>query len=383
MTVINILLFLYIVTKPFYFWASGLPQVSDIILLIAFVVAFFIYKPKEINATIRKNWQFFVFLIFVIIINLLYSIYYKDPSFDLRTAYYIFDAFGIILFSLAIDKRPKIANTLRIAFFIALSMQLGIFLLRLGRYYLGTRYMGTFNDPNQFSYFCLLSYCFIYLLDKKDNKLTLLNILFLLITFFLVFQSASTGMLLGVGVFIIFYLVSVMKNIIKKPKKYLPYLFVTFIVGSLSVCIAIVAPIGSTVLNRITNSKLLSRVEEKTSEASGNGKMTLWEERGYDRMLFYPQYLLYGAGEGQYTRYEKAFHQGELHATLPSILFCYGIIPLILIIKWFANKLKNQKLRTLCIYIALLLESFTLINSRQVLFWVIFALAPKLEDKNK
>ena len=107
MNLLTILLFLYIITKPFYFWASGLPQISDIILVLAFIVTFLSYRSKEITKIIKENIHFFIFLLFVIIINLIYSVYYYDLSFNLKTLYYIFDALGIITFSIVFAKNNK------------------------------------------------------------------------------------------------------------------------------------------------------------------------------------------------------------------------------------------------------------------------------------
>ena len=383
MTIITYLLFFYIITKPFYFWASGLPQISDIILSLAFIFTFLTYRPKVIGRIIKDNIYFFIFLSFVIIINLIYSIHYADLNFELKSLYYIFDALGIIVFSLIFMKNKNSRNIFRIAFMITLIVQLVILLTHVGRYYGGVRYMGTFNDPNQFAYFCLLSYSYIYLLDNRRDKLNITNIIYLIIALYLIFKSASTGMLLGAGIFIILLAISTLKKITKNLRKYLPYIFAIAIFGIIITSISIITPSTNIYFNKILNSQIASRVEEKTTKVSGKGDVSLWEERGYDRIAYYPHYIIYGSGEGNYERFERAYHQGELHATLPSILFCYGIIPLYFVTKWGAKKIKWLKLDTLCVYISLLLESFTLINSRQVLFWVLFIVGSELIMKEK
>ena len=375
MSIITVLLLLYIITKPFYLWASGLPQISDIILAVAFAFTFLTYRPKVIGNIIRQNIHFFIFLIFVIVINLLYSIYYADIDFNMKSLYYIFDALGIIVFSIFFENNQSSKKILRTGFAIALIMQLVMFFTPFGRYYGGTRYMGSFNDPNQFAYFCLLSYSFIYLLTSSKNRINSSNFLFLLITVYLIFQSSSTGMLLGASIFIVLFLANIVKTIVNKPKKYLPYIFSIIILAIPIVCVISVIPATNGYMDRIVNSQIFSRIKEKTVQASGQANASLWEERGYDRMQYYPQYIIYGAGEGQYERFEKAYQHLEFHATLPSILFCYGILPFFFILKWGYRRIKSLKLETLSIYISLILESFTLINSRQVLFWAIFCLA--------
>ena len=92
---------------------------------------------------------------------------------------------------------------------------------------------------------------------------------------------------------------------------------------------------------------------------------------GFCICIFYPQYILYGSGEGEYTRFTKTYHQDEIHATLPSILFYYGIIPTLILLSWVYSKIKKASIKTLIPLISIFMESFTLLNQRQVLFWIL------------
>lgn len=376
------LLFLYILTKPFYFWESGLPQVSDFILLVGIAVAFIVYKPKKINLILKKNMHFVLFLVFVMLINLLYSIYHSEISFNLRTLYYIFDMLGILLFTIVLDDNRNAKSILRKAFMLALIMQLIILVAGVGRYIAGYRYMGTFNDPNQFAYFCLLSYSFIYLLDGKD-RLNIFNLIFLLITIFLIIKSSSTGMIAGVAIFIVLFAINIIKKIKSNLKKYMPKIIILSLAAMCVLAVVAINPNTHFSINNLVDTNVALRLNQKAERASGAGSISLWEERGYDKIAYHPQYTLFGAGEGKYDRFQDTYHQAELHATIPSILFCYGIIPTLLIVIWGYKKLKGLRLEELCVYIALLVESFTLVNSRQVLFWAIIILAEFLKHNNK
>ena len=127
---------------------------------------------------------------------------------------------------------------------------------------------------------------------------------------------------------------------------------------------------------------MFSRVTDKfnriSSKNTNDHLWSVWQERGYDKLWIYPQYMLYGSGEGEYDRFILSAHSNEIHATLPSILFYYGIIPFLIILKWFYKKLKRVPFNLLIVYLALLMESFTLLNQRQALFWTIFMMAPQL-----
>ena len=374
MKVVLYLLASYIITKPFYLWSSGLPQISDFVLLVAFMIILFVVDKKTIYQVVKENKLFFLFLLFVVIINVFYSIYYGENDFLLHMLYYIFDALGIIVFVVTYKKIDTSKRILSNSFKISILIQFLIFFLQIGRYYLSTRYMGTFNDPNQFAYYCFLSFGFIYLLDLGNSKKRKVDILFLFISLILIYNSASAGMLFGMGIFIILYLIPLVKKLLINLRRYSIFL------ALLSLCLA-VGFLSFFVFEEEIHFDLfdniaISRVQNKLNNATGNNSITLWEERGYDRFYHYPYYSIFGFGEGAYWRLEKTYHQNELHGTIPSILFCYGFVPTVFITIWFIKKLKKQRWETMCIYLALLLESFTLINSRQVLFWVIFAIAP-------
>jgi len=49
------------------------------------------------------------------------------------------------------------------------------------------------------------------------------------------------------------------------------------------------------------------------------------EGRGYDRIVNHPEYLIFGAGEGDWQRFQTEL-VSELHSVYGTILFCYGIV---------------------------------------------------------
>ena len=64
----------------------------------------------------------------------------------------------------------------------------------------------------------------------------------------------------------------------------------------------------------------------------------------------------------------------EVHATLPAILFVYGFIPCGILIIWIYRRLKDAPVYAKVALIALIVESFTLLNQRQSLFWMFVVL---------
>ena len=371
--------------KQFYIFQSGGLQIADIFFLVAFCIYIYIKRYFKVRKIDRKIMSFFAFVYFI---NLTYFFIYQNRGFLSTTMYYLFIIMVIILFrELATSKDflEKLARVLK----INLVIQLVIFFSGMGRYYAESRYMGTFNDPNQMGFSIYISFMLIFLIYNLLRKK--LNIIYYIITVFLIMNTSSTGMLFGIASFSVLYIVFKIYKLIKNRK---------MTIFKISLIIACSIGFSFIIVNKPSNINL-NKLEEILSIASGNDKpiiifdrmeeklnrenqkQSVLEERGIDKLYKYPFYNLFGAGQGLYSRFKKAAHGGEIHSTLPSILFSYGIIPLIIIIIWGLSNLKKIPLEMSAIYISLILESFTLLNQRQPLFWIIFMVGYLYEFKDK
>ena len=362
MSLIYFFVYMYILLKPLYIFKSGSVQPSDIMLFLAFIMLMFSNQKNKIKKCLSNNLSFVIFCLFVLVINILYFINYLKFKFILSILYFIFNLMAIIVFSIVFES-DKFLNRMSILLKVNIVIQLVIFFAGLGRYFGPYRYMGTFNDPNQFSYFILLSLTLIYLINGK-LKIKNSEIIITLISMFLIVQGASTGMLAGSLILLAVKLFRKFKT--SKKQKLL-------ILGA-AIVIGIIFAMNWNLLTTIYKSSdnfLVTRVRDKFNriDSSSNGP-TLLEERGYDQIIKHPTYILYGAGEGLYERFQ-GYSNIEIHATFPSLLFYYGIIPFTFLIKWIYNKLKNNKLLNLIYILPLFIESFTLLNQRQALFWAV------------
>lgn len=373
MDLMNICLYLYLLLKPFYVFESGSIQPSDIFLILAFIFLLLTKNKVKISELIKKNYKFLIFTILVFVINLIYFIIYSDTKFMLSSIYFIFNFIGILVFSFVVNNF-KIKSNIKRIFRFNLLLQLFIFIIGLGRYYSDVRYMGTFNDPNQFGYYILISYMFIDLISYDlNNKKG--DFIFLLISIFLILQSASTGMLLGISCFLLLKIIDFIRLLFSRFKQYITkiLLFCMFIVPVFIIVIILNSEYKFINIDKEDTLFIVSRVKEKFERVNtSTSDATLIEERGYDRFIYYPQYIFYGSGEGNYDRFTLTYHRNEIHATFPSILFYYGIIPFIILLLWFKDKIFPSNLTLIIPISALLLESFTLLNQRQLLFWAFF-----------
>lgn len=376
-------LLIYLLLKPFYIFSSGGLQVADIFLLIAFALLVVgswhvPNKRKVFVEAIQQHRLFILFIACTLIINSLYFIVYPEFKFLLSSLYFVFNAMAIILFTLFF-KDKLFLSRVGAVFKFNLLLQLAIWAVGIGRVYGETRYMGTFNDPNQFGYYVLLSFFYIYIIDMILKKKH--TYVFYALALFLIIQSGSTGMLLGIGVFSVLFAAIVIAKQLASPGKLIRRIMHSFvIIAALAVPLSVIVYSAIDLIPKNTapdeqKTSIFKRVEEKTDKASGESDASLAVDRNLDMLLEYPHYMIYGAGEGAFDRFERAAHPGnEVHSTFPSLLFYYGIIPLLVLIAWFVRQLKGASWSMAVAYISLFIASFVLLNQRQSLFWALIVL---------
>lgn len=377
------LLLIYILLKPLYIFESGALQVADAFLILASLITVIgISIDSKTRAKIvdacKSNAHYIAFVVTTILINSFYFAYYNQSRFLVSSFYFVFNLLAIILFSTTIADR-KFLNSVSTILKVNIIIQLLILALGAGRYYDIYRYMGTFNDPNQFAFYILISYFVIYsinvILGKKNFE-----IVYIAASIFLILQSASTGILLGLIIFL------ALEGVYWIAKTKLTYKLVRHMIcGSGLVCIiylSLIFIVPSLYSNQyigidkyFASQVIVERATDKVSRASSGQEASVWQERGYDKLVIYPKSILYGSGEGGYSRYKLAYHQGEFHSTFPAILFYYGIIPLLILSKWVWLKLKGADIRIVIAVIAIIIESMTLANYRQSLFWLLIVIA--------
>ena len=280
------------------------------------------------------------------------------------------------------------------------------------------RYMGTFNDPNQLAFFMFVSlllifsikagncaeYCIwadmcISLCRKNTNDAGILNSadtvdkanktntantsaisriatkahlpLAFAAAIFIIIRTKSTGIMLGLVIFAGLLVCCALFNLFRRgsiSRRQLIFIIAAVIAAGTAFLYFIMPPADFNVQTAEYN--LFTRIQEKLWKLSDGGIIGFFIDRGADRIVTFPEYMLLGAGEGDFARFVTLDGKvNELHSSLLSILFCYGIVPTAFICKWCIDALKRKNMWQLCAEAALIIESLTLINYRQPLFW--------------
>lgn len=363
----HILFLLFLATKPFYLFPSGGLQLSDLFFVASFVYYVLIVKKGDKIEIDKTDKPLFLFVVFVFIVNTVYATYYGESAFMVSSLYYLYNLLIVIFFRIyAEDRRflSAVASVCRFNIFL----QLLIYVAGAGRYYTANRYMGTFNDPNQMAFFIYISLMTAYLIAKLNHKE--LHVLYHAFAIGLIFWTSSTGMLLALTVFYGVWLLTKIFTLLRRVHN---VRFILFWTAAL-MALLLLSPKWDNFKESLSESPIIERVEQKLGRMEASDGPTNVQDRGIEKVILYPEKTLFGSGEGMHDRFDRAVSDNEIHSTLFSILFYYGTVPTLLFLYWIVLNVRRLTIANLAVILSLAVESITLLNQRQPLFWMLFVL---------
>lgn len=370
----ELLFLLGLFLKQFYLRKSGSIQIGDIIIMASVLTLI-------MSGRCRISYIDISLMLFVMCTFIVNGIYTKILGKNLMRAslYLFFNLLVVIAFRL-FSQEDNFIKRITSLMKLCLLMQLLLFITGIGRSYSGSRYQGTFNDPNQFGFFiicCLfmLFLCYTYLKKRMPPW-------WYLEAGILVLLSGSRGMTVAFFVFLFFAVIQPFLD--KKPPVERFAYFAVFIIASLFVLLG-----GLNLILEILNNRRVTIIANRFESLSTGD--SLWQKiymvmrnRQMGRVLTAPIYFLYGSGEGYWERFLPISNEAnEIHSTMVALCYYYGIIPYSLFLKWLYDNLNGIPRHLIGVYVALIIEAFTLINHRQPLFWIMFVIGHEIITRSK
>ena len=383
------LLFLFL--KQFYILPSGSLGMGDYCLAGCFLTMILSDYPKRKQPQVWKEDRLLLaFLFCVLVINGVYAGYTRDGGYLKYTVFWWFN--GAAIWSMRrlaaadgheCDGVPflrhvnlVVKGNVIVQFVICLSGQGRIF----QEYWGATRYMGTFNDPNQLAFFLFMMLLLLFLYRCRFGDRTFG--IFYVLSVWVILESKSTGILLGTAAFTFGVGVWGLWNLYwsKRMPRWM-WAAAGVCAVSLAVIVTIVIwPAPDFDVQKV-DYNMLTRIQEKIWKAVHGGLGGMLLDRGAEKLMLYPRYLIFGAGEGGFERFTLVRLVSEIHSSFLSIWFCYGMIPMTVLMVWLVRRLKAVRGQMWIAVTALLLESFLLVNYRQPLFWMILLYGELSEKK--
>lgn len=207
------LLGFYFILKPFYFWSSGLPQISDFLMILVSVL--FIWTKKAYSISLENKsivmWTI-IFSFYSVGVNLVWSILLSTTAMIAPSVYLIYNSSVLIILSVMTQLyKEKLLEVIYNSALISIVIQFVLFLIQGG--FLGTRNTAAFNNPNQLGYYTLLIAAIIIFCSTELQLITKTTFIGLLLGLILVFSSLSKAAILSYVGLILLYTI---KNIVNR-----------------------------------------------------------------------------------------------------------------------------------------------------------------------
>lgn len=365
----NFILFIisiYIILTPFYIFSSGLPQPAD--MIVGFGAMFFLFSKKK-NHIFRYPFikKVLKLLSLIFLLNTIYWFYFASQSIPTKIymppIFYTFNVVFMIMFIYALEGANSKRNINIVAFFIIVSVSLQM-ILALAGIQGGTRNIDNptsratifFNNPNQLGYYSILMFTLFTILPSKYKKNLFILLYVTFATTYLVLYSGSRAALVSV-LFLAGYIVY--NQGFKLNLK------------SMALIMIVVVSIPFVLQTEFVRNKIYSI--ETRNKRYEDTQITQFQVRAYDRILNHPEYMIWGAGEGNNDRF-NSYHNGEIHSGFGTILFSYGILGFILFMQVIYIAIKRNKLQSLMLISPMLLYNLTHQGLRNALFWTVLAI---------
>ena len=342
---------LYLILTPFYVVSSGLPQPGDALIIFLVPFALLRWDGKLDRESARTLRALFWFTAWVWVVNYTWAFVqwkWNLKDFLIHPLFYAYNA-GVLFAAMIIAKREP-ARFLRLTFEVQLAMIL--FQVAASFVYRTDLLRGQlfFNSPNQLGYYALLSACLFAMTQRQLGLSRIWSGVGIASCAYLAVLSSSRASLAGILVLMVLLVFSNLRAVI---------------VGS--IVVVALTMIGGPVSDALEFS-------QQRAFDDRHPEISFAEERGYDRIIEYPEYLITGAGEGDYARFQNEGQVArELHSSFGSIVFGYGIVGVVLFMIFAVRVVRGGSLRASIMLIPPVAYTLAHQGLRFTMFWVLVA----------
>jgi hypothetical protein len=222
------------------------------------------------------------------------------------------------------------------------------------------------NNPNQLGYYGLLSLCIVLAIQERvriRHDLLSCGVVYwvLIAGALVVIASLSKAAIIST---ILLFICFAFKKMLKNRRRW-TVLNVNILI-LLVVCLLVVK------IAHVENSFVGSAVARLGS--IGSEPDDSLAGRGYDRIWNNPEYLIFGAGEGGYERFESRIRGSEIHSTFGNILVSYGFVGFVAFTWLVFVGIRERGLTSYYPLFCALLYGLVHNGIRHTFFWVLLAI---------
>ena len=336
---------LFLLLFPFYLFNSGSPQPADWVMGLLLGGVLFgraAALPKSTRDVIQVfGW----FAWYAVTLNIIWSAALATLIPILFGFYYVYNVGILVVCPLLFLRNPR---TFLRATFLALLFAVVFEVLFVTVVGSGFRSTGTFNNPNQLGYFSVLAASILLLVGERLQVRSIYRLPIYGSVLYLAAMSLSKAALGAV-------LVLLLLDGLRRPKA-----SVMFVVG-----------LGLFVVLASDLPDLFASVFARLGQPQIDDTFAM---RGYDRILRNPGYLVFGAGEGAYRHFQSVLVGMEMHSSIGTLLFSYGVPGLLLFLLGLGRTLRVAGWSAGRYLLPALAYGVTHQGLRFSLFWVLVSL---------
>lgn len=301
--VVLLVLASYILLKPYYVLPSGLPQIGDLLIVVALPFALALPQVQQNQDMRRFLIWLMLFCCYTALVSLVWTFVLMDPRVALYPTFYTFNL-CLVFIVIRIGMLHPRATLLIVAYGIVVSAGIQVLLVAVGSN-ARLREIAGFNNPNQLGYWSLLSLCIFLSVAGKAKVKRYVQAITALCLVYSAAASLSKGAIISIACLCILHFV-------RNPK--------LLLVGLLALAPGYLLVENSTLFENVSGRLGSIGAQEDDDLSSG--------ARGYPRIWENPEYLPLGAGEAALYRFEDSptFTHTEIHSTFGTILFSYGLV---------------------------------------------------------
>ncbi len=351
---------LVVMLFPFYVFDSGVPQPADWIAVTLLPILLRTWNGRLPGPLLRPLKALAMFMLYVLVVNVVWSLAILTFSinakegFLMAPTYYIFNGLMFFTFLLMFQRYGEFLLWLTTRLVLASALlQVVMSTIAVGSH---GRSSVMFNNPNQLGYYALLSACIILLGARRFQISTWLVIGGLAACSYLALISASKAALISICALGVVLLISKLRTILLA-----------------SIVFAVLV---------FTNNPFSQAFDRAQHRIENDETYGFFEERGYDRIVAFPEYWVLGAGEGNYNRFKEISMIGshELHSSMATLFFCYGIAGVVLFAMYMWGTMAGAGLRAWVIVGAGFAYGMTHQGLRFRLLWLLLAMVCCLRE---
>ncbi|MGM0712198.1 O-antigen ligase family protein [Brevibacillus parabrevis] len=362
----KVLLFLYVLLKPFYFFPSGNPQIADFVMMLLIAYTF-LFQLKWLE----RKYRFFIvitllFLYDILLVNGIWAIALGGVMevFE-STKWYLYNGAVMLTIIVLGQRDPRgYAKWLFWAVACSLAVQTLALLFGLAPGEHDFRQALFFNNPNQLGYYGLLCLGICLFCARFFPVKSLYLFLVIGCSLSVIAASLSKAAILSA---VLMYLVFLFVSSKERTGLFWQNVLCVLALFFLLFCVSLY-----TNENVLHDATIYTQVKERM-ETLGEDSDDNLASRGYDRIANHPQYMFFGAGEGQYERFESTITL-ELHSTIANLFFSYGIVGTLLFLLLLYAGVRGHRLYSWYPLFFQIVYGLTHNGIRETFFWILLAL---------